>query len=248
MMANAYSVCKEFQIFIESPMEKFRAETFETKEPETVSWIRRYVKNGDTFLDVGSNIGIYSLFLAGRYSKSFVLAFEPYLPNFLRLEENIQLNGFKNIRAFHAAFGVHSRMENFYVPKIEVGSSGGQIEKAVDERGKKFNFLSWERVPVYRMDDFFIMLKIPPPNHIKIDVDGQEEKVIIGGMNTIGNYGCRSILIERNPSLKRELLVGLMEKLGYTTKNEFNKMKNHSRVRRAKEGIEAENIIFTRRI
>ena len=245
---DAYQVCQEFKIFVESNMERYRAETFENKEPETLAWIRGYVKNADTFLDVGGNIGIYSLFLAGRYGKSFVLAFEPFLQNFLRLEENIQLNGFTNIRAFHAAFGASTRMENFYSPKIEAGSSGGQIGKTIDEHGKKFSFLSYEQVPVYRMDDFFHLFKIPVPRHIKIDVDGQEEQVLIGGMNVIGNYGCKSVLIERNPSLLKENLLRLMDYLGYTDDNEFNKMENHSRVRREREGIKAENIIFTRKL
>lgn len=245
---DAYQVCKEFKIWVETEAERFRAETFETKEPETVAWIRDFIKDGDAFLDIGGNIGIYSLCVASLYPRSFTISFEPFLANYLRLEENIKLNGLTNIRAFQAAFGNQTRLVNFYSPKIEAGSSGGQVGSTKDEHGKPFNYMSMEQIPVYRVDDFFFFFKIPPPKHIKIDVDGQEEQVLAGATNILGNVGVKSVLVERNELLNKEILMRFMTNMHFTDNNVFNKMENHSRVRRAKEGITAENIIFTRMI
>ncbi len=40
-----------------------RIDTFEIKEPETLNWINSF-KKGDTLLDIGANVGIYSLYAA----------------------------------------------------------------------------------------------------------------------------------------------------------------------------------------
>jgi hypothetical protein len=137
-------------------------------------------------------------------------------------------------------------MVNFYSPKIEAGSNGGQIGTTIGENGKRFNYLSMQQIPCYRMDDFFHLFKIPAPAHIKIDVDGQEELVIIGGTSVISSHYCKSVLVERNQNMDRGTLGDVMEKMGFSYRNKFNQQENHSRVRREKEGIKAENIIFLR--
>ena len=63
-----------------------RAETFFTKEPDTIEWIESFDKN-DVFLDIGANIGIYSLYAAKNVSK--VWAIEPESLNFAMLNLNI---------------------------------------------------------------------------------------------------------------------------------------------------------------
>ena len=49
-----------------------RAYTFYTKEPETVDWIDKF-NNGSNFIDIGANIGIYSLYAASKKIMSLVL-------------------------------------------------------------------------------------------------------------------------------------------------------------------------------
>ena len=240
------SVCEKFKIYTESNIEKYRAETFFQKEPETIAWIEKFIKDREIFIDVGANVGIYSLYVASLHRNSFVCCFEPFLANYLRLEENISLNLLPNIKAFNAGLGNQTRMVNFYSPKIEPGSSGGQVGTTVDEHGKKFNYLSMQQIPVYRFDDFMYLFKLPPPNHIKIDVDGQEEQVIAGMATTLQNYLVKSVLVEVNPLFDKTKLETFMRYCGYTADNEFNKMENHSRVRRAREGVKAENVIYTR--
>jgi len=63
-----------FKLKIETDMEKYRAESFWNKEPETLVWIESFT-NGDTFFDVGANIGIYALYAGTLYldSKSGLL-------------------------------------------------------------------------------------------------------------------------------------------------------------------------------
>ena len=51
-------------IRISTPNEHHRADTYATKEPETIEWLRDNLRDGDVFYDVGANIGLYSLYAA----------------------------------------------------------------------------------------------------------------------------------------------------------------------------------------
>lgn len=223
-----------FKMMVSNEIEQFRHDTWESKEPETIEWIKSF-SDSDVFYDVGANIGIYSLFFCSLYPNGYCYAFEPSNGNCSRLFENIKLNGFVNITPYNWAISnVIGRML-FEENNTEIGSSGGQIRNILHERG----------VFVAPIDTLSGLLKFP--NHIKIDIDGQEGTVIDGMICTISNPDVKSILVEFDTTnndylLHRERII----QCGFTTDNVYNKMENHSRVRRAQEGIKCENIIFTR--
>ena len=56
------------------PLSRKRARSFEFKEPETLTWIESFDSN-DSLIDIGANIGIYTIYAAKRGHK--VIAFEP---------------------------------------------------------------------------------------------------------------------------------------------------------------------------
>jgi len=222
----------------ETPMERYRHDTWDTKEPETIAWIQSF-NDGDVFFDVGANIGIYSLFCAATHPNCNILAFEPHQANFFRLLDNIKLNGFDNITPFMYCVGDKTGHMDFTGFSDEVGSTGGQMS----ESGEVGELACWS------LDDFIIHgFYSPNPNHIKIDIDGQELAVILGMKETLKSPALKSILVEidKNNSDVSVLMYLLFMQSGFTTDNRFNKMKNHSRVRRAKEKINVENIVFTR--
>jgi FkbM family methyltransferase len=227
-----------FKMIIETEMEKYRAETFWTKEPETIEWIKSF-KGHSLFYDIGANIGIYSLFAYKIHQNLGVVAFEPMEANFNALMRNIRKNRFKTfeglpILAFSAwpwAVGIKKKNGYFNSFGKNAGDSGGQISK----KGEKIFIIS-----IDWFCNFF-----SPPNYIKIDIDGQEWKVVQGMKKTLKNPELKSVLIEINEN--RDEIISTFLNNGFTTDNPFNKMENHSRVRRAREGIKAENIIFTRK-
>jgi hypothetical protein len=86
------------------------------------------------------------------------------------------------------------------------------------------------------------------PNHIKIDVDGNELNIVKGMLRSMRDDRLKSVLVEidkdKNDAL---LIVELFKQAGFTLNNDFNTLDNHSRYRRAKEGIgHIENAVFTR--
>lgn len=230
-----------FEMIIETEMERYRYETWDSKEAETIVWIDSFGQF-DIFYDVGANIGIYSLYSAAIHPKSMIYAVEPDRRNYERLKQNIALNKFFNIQTYNVAMSNKNWIAKFHVPKAEVGSSGGQLREAVDEKGNRFEA---EESYLINTMDFAGLIEawhIYPPNHVKIDVDGKEGEILEGLYPSIN--GVKSILVEFNHDSNYH--VQKLSDLGFTTDNCFNKIGNHSRVRRAKEGIACENVIFTR--
>jgi FkbM family methyltransferase len=229
-----------FKMITETDMEKYRAESFWDKEPETVAWIQSF-KPGQVFFDVGANVGVYSLYAASLYPDMLIYAFEPVIANFRRLTENVELNGFDNIHCFNVAVGERDRIVDLHIPREGVGQSGAQIGGAVDEHGEAFEPSMSPKVMECRLDNF--LSRRVENTHIKIDVDGREESALIGIKYFIA---VDSILVECNGDAEI-IEETIPEEEEFTTDNEFNRHPEHSSIRRAKEGITAQNIIFTRR-
>ena len=217
-----------FEMRQETELEKWRAETFWTKEPETIEWIRSFDKDG-VFFDVGANIGIYSLFASSLYPDMIIYAFEPMKANFEAIQHNKNLNGFENIIPLPWAMGNREGHVKLNIPDITTGASGSQISDSGADV-----FMASIDYPVFL-----------PPNYIKIDIDGQELNVMWGMIGALQSEELKSCLTEVTPENK-DSIISLFEAAGFTINNHFNRMTPHSRERRQREGITAENIIFTR--
>ena len=78
-----------------------------TYEPHMVSFIREHVKPGMTAVDIGANVGFFSMLFASIVGPSGrVISFEPNTENCRLLLINAQSNGFKNITLFPLALSL----------------------------------------------------------------------------------------------------------------------------------------------
>lgn len=228
-----------FKMIVETGIEKYRHDTFWTKEPETLAWIDSFALH-DTFIDVGANIGLYSLYAASKCV--LVLAFEPNPYNYSRFMDNILLNDFDNLVPHHMAVGCDNSNVRIYIPDNTVGATGTQIESPIDEHDEEFKPKAVMTVGCVALED------LQGVNHIKIDVDGHEQDVVRGMATGMYRKDLKSILIECNSDkINIDGFKEYMNNFGFTTDNPFNSHPDHSRIRRKKEGIKAENIVFTRR-
>lgn len=223
-----------FKMHLTSDIEKWRYDSFFEKEPETIAWINSFVGVGDTFFDIGANVGCYSLYCAHKHNESLTYAFEPFYGNASKLMQNVELNLFENVIVVPFGISNIDKIDILGMVSREAGHSGSQIS---------IHGLQDNLIPVLKIDTFCKLFD-EYPTHIKIDIDGQEPQVIEGALQTIYDDTCQSVLVEINKDGEkiREIFKGF----GYTEDNRFNKMKNHSRVRREKEGVHCENVIFSR--
>ena len=80
----------QMRFVVPNTLNRFRVETFSTKEPETLEWLDR-LPEACTLWDVGANVGLYSVYAAKK--KNFrVIAFEPSVFNLELLARNLFLN------------------------------------------------------------------------------------------------------------------------------------------------------------
>jgi FkbM family methyltransferase len=162
-----------------------RVRRFFTKEPKTLEWIDSFGTQ-DKFLDIGANIGIYSLYAAKKDLQ--VYAFEPQALNFAELYTNIYLNDLQHkITGYGIALTDVNSIEHLSLLSMVPGQSHNNYDISKHNQIK-------QGCAGYRLDHLVEQGVIPQPDHVKIDVDGIESKVIAGGIDTISK--CKSILVE----------------------------------------------------
>ena len=176
----------------------YRAKTIFTKEPETIEWIDSFNPK-DVLWDIGANIGVYSLYSAIKGVR--VISFEPSPSNYYILCKNIELNKLDNkINTYPIALNEKSQLDFLFMKEPEPGGSSNNLGMATDWQGKKFAPAITQSVLSYTIDELIDRLEIPFPSHVKIDVDGNERKIINGSINTISDSRLESVLIELNTS------------------------------------------------
>jgi FkbM family methyltransferase len=223
--------------------EQWRANTIETKEPETIAWINDF-NAGSIFYDIGANIGIYTLWAAEKHEEHgiHIFAFEPHIFNFRHLKENVEKNQYTHcVFTIFAGVADKDGVAQFDMRNLSAGSSGGQLIYESTER-KGMYVVPIRSVDSYAFDHdgkYF-------PNYIKIDVDGQEEKIVIGMQKTLQDPRLKSVLIEINGPTDpiRKMFIAA----GFTDNNKYTAMSRKVMEDYGKQGYrKAYNAIFTRK-
>ena len=101
---------------------------FRLKDRYDREWTRTInlaMDEASSFIDVGSNIGVFALTVAQAHPDKRVIAIEPLLSNYTKLEENIRANGLSNIEPLGAVVAERNDPIHFYVNPIHDG--GGSI-------------------------------------------------------------------------------------------------------------------------
>lgn len=160
---------------------KKRMSSYYTKEPNTIKWLNE-MKEGETLIDIGANIGVYSLY-AGKKGVS-VFAFEPHAQNFADLNTNIVIN---DLSSYVRAYPVALLDKPFSPEKSSISLLSivpAQSHNNVSATGQYV-----QGTVVLDLDSYNF-----EPDYIKLDVDGLEDLVIAGMTNTLKTV--KSILVE----------------------------------------------------
>lgn len=158
-----------------SPFSYIEKEVAEGRfEEHRVALLHTLLSDKKPFVDIGSNVGFFSLLAASKGSR--VDAFEPADVNFQRLCSNCALNAFTDLITTHQiALGEKTTSADLYAPLNE---NYGMIALDRREAGVKIG-----SVVVEALDN---VLDVPSvPVIVKIDVEGYEEKVLKGARKWI---------------------------------------------------------------
>jgi len=211
---------KKIKIYDFGYVTRCRASTFFTKEPETINWIKNFNK-GDIFLDVGANIGIYSLYAANRGINT--ISVEPDALNNALLNLNINANLFgKKVLAFALALHDKPKYSTLNIKQIQWGGALNSFDNCRDFLNKTYMPSHRQGVFGDTMDNFLNQLG-KDVSHIKIDVDGNEFLVLKGGIKTLASKSLKTILVEldlNHPNYKES--IDLIISNGFELSNQFN--------------------------
>jgi len=161
-------------------------------EPFETELIKKEIKKGDVVLDLGANIGYYTLIFAkivGKNGKIF--AFEPDQTNFSLLKKNVEINRYKNILLIRKAVIDRMGTAKLYLSDYNKGSH------SIFNLESRKKFIQVETI---RLDDYFKNYngKI---DFIKMDIEGAEGLAIIGMQELLKRNKNLKILTEFNQDL-----------------------------------------------
>lgn len=133
-----------------------------------------------TVIDVGANVGIYSLALAADAPNRHIVAVEPVPDVIEQLVTNIELNGFDDrIEVKQCCLGAETTDVEFYV------STYTELSSRTAEGAERWEatVTGTETVHQKRLDE--IVEETNPPDIVKIDVEGAAAEVLAGGRHTL---------------------------------------------------------------
>lgn len=168
------------RLYQDSALSKLIFEGFENEE---LDFLRLFLKKGDTFLDIGANIGLFSLIASTKIgAEGRILAFEPSPKTFSRLQENLLLNEMNNSEAFNIGL---SNAEG--VLQLNVSENGFDAWNSfVDTKDGKFQVTT--EAKVLKLDDVIRDKDVKNVALVKLDVEGWEKYVLQGGETFFKNH------------------------------------------------------------
>ena len=155
-----------------------------------MAFVLHVLRGGDLFVDVGANIGSYTV-LAAAGSGAACIAFEPGSAAFAWLERNVRLNGIADRTELH---------------RQAVGARSGSVALTTD--GDTVNHIVTDptdgaRTETVLMTTLDEALARRTPLMLKIDVEGFETEVLNGAVQTLNAPTLRGVLLELNGSGQR---------------------------------------------
>jgi FkbM family methyltransferase len=177
-------------------------------EPQVTEYISQKIEKGMTVLDIGADIGYYTLLFAKRVSKNGrVIAFEPIPSAREKLLQNVKMNGYKHITVCDFALFSSNGSATLEGPL--------KISRIAPKREKKLK--NDIEVQTRIFDECLQDLRINRIDIVKIDVEGAELDVLHGMKLSLSKYQ-PSVLVEIHPE-------GL-KTFGYTSSDLFEFMES----------------------
>lgn len=190
-------------------------------EPDVSAVIKKILRPGDHFVDVGANIGFFTI-LASRIvgDSGKVTSFEPSKNVFHRLSRNVALNGIHNAVLHNSA--VSDTAGEVILHLGPISHSGITSLRPLEEYDGSTE--RTERIDAVTMDSLFVNSS-KSPRLLKIDVEGAEFKVLNGMKNILGGNTQERpyVIFEFSPGYLKGIgdsgdsLISLLDSYGYHT-------------------------------
>lgn len=177
-------------------------------EPATTRIFKSILKQGDVVVDIGANIGYFTMLSAQLVSwRGRVYAFEPDPINMKALYENMRMNKLENIKAYMMALGNYTGTSILYTSSKE--SARHSLVKTKEHDGRESTLIT-------KLDDMLVVDK-PKIRLLKTDTEGNELAVLQGAKNTILSNRNIILIVEVNREALEACKVTVDELWNYIT-------------------------------
>lgn len=175
-------------------------------------FMNKYYADYNVFIDVGANMGTYTVMLGKLGLKTF--SFEPSAENYRALQINILLNRLDTqVKSFNFGLDDINRNASFIYDPINTGASHLEdaelYDHATDARGLK------TEVKMLRFDNVYEQLNLVENDAIlmKIDVEGMEENVLLGAKEFLKKFP-RILIVMESIHSGEEKLKSILSEIG----------------------------------
>lgn len=148
---------------------------------EQVFW-EKLDLSGLTIYDIGAFHGLLTMFFARRGRQ--VVSYEPNTTNHKRLLENIRLNKLQNVTVRKIGLGASAGTATMVTSPLMLGGASIEPQMIAGLRNSNVAPVT-EEIPVTTLDEDIRTMTLPPPQFIKIDVEGYEAPVLAGARETL---------------------------------------------------------------
>lgn len=186
-----------------------------------IDFLHQKLVENDVFLDIGANIGLFSLNASKILKKSGkVYSFEAYPPTFDLLNQNISRNNYNNIIAENLAISDKSGfLDIFYNDKENnIGMASSYLQ----------NYNNKAKVKRLSLDEYVNMHSITKINLIKMDIEGGEYQALLGMEKVLKNLKPVLLMEVNNAAIKKanhteKEVLSLLAKYGYSKIKELSR-------------------------
>lgn len=165
-------------------------------ESETIDWLENFLKDGEILWDIGANVGLYTVWAARRFPNAKVVAVEPNALTYPILVRNVILNGCAD-RVFTLPIAMSDQDAGLQFFRLSGLIPGSGYNQLAAQSGPPMAFggeAARHSVISLSLDSAVSLLRVAPPHHVKIDIDGLEPLVLRGATKTLAYV--QSVLVE----------------------------------------------------
>jgi FkbM family methyltransferase len=181
-------------------------------ESNLIDWCKQFCDLNKNILDIGAHTGTYSISLSKFCNH--IYSFEPQKMTYYALCGGVALSNINNITCYNFGLGSETQVGNQNL-KI-ISNDGGGSSLHIDNKN---NIICEETIKIEILDN----INLENISFIKMDVEGNEYDVILGGIKTIKNSNYPKILFEsnnnnnnnNNDKNKNTNLFKILEEIGY---------------------------------
>ena len=190
----------KIKFFVPNKAVNLRVKRFYSKEPGTLEWIDNFNNDNIIFWDIGSNIGLFSIYASIKHKKIKVYSFERSTSNLRVLSRNISINNLQE-KIIINQFPLTLKQNTYQILKetrFQEGCASNSFGEDFGFDGNKIYEKNSYKVFGNNINNLIENKILEIPDYIKIDVDGIEHLILEGADKYLNSDKIKSISVELN--------------------------------------------------